>query len=185
MRSMSDDWEEFLLAPAKLDAPASGWLEYPSPQEQPAGSYSSELLQSLFGVEPLEVYVCGELNPGARTSSAWLRSDADVIALRGKIAALEEEQDRLREQLRRLEGKLDEILATPGEMDTVPVDPHTRWIQENLEMLRNHPDEWIALHPVRGILFHTADGDEFAGMLDGLSTDERDDVLAFHSSMYI
>jgi hypothetical protein len=175
------------------EAEMSGFFVVPGNHDLKSGySWSRvfELIQSRFGLEQPSYasWFPGLLSlqqPGARAETTSLRADTEVIALRGKIAALEDEQDRLRERLQRLEGKLDEILSTPGEMETVPVDPHTRWIQENLETLRNHPDEWIALHPVRGILFHTADGEAFAGMLDRLSADERDEVLAFHSSMYI
>jgi hypothetical protein len=196
MRSMSDDRVESLPALAEVDLSASDWPRHPSPQERQAGSYSIATVE-MAGVDQTENWhafveyvswlrvVSSRQHPGARAEMPLLRSDTEVAALRGKIVVLEGEQDRLREQLQRLEGKLDEFLATPAEMETVPVDPHTRWIQENFETLRQYPDEWIALHPVRGILFHMADGDEFAGMLDGLSADEREEVLAFHSSMYI
>lgn len=104
--------------------------------------------------------------------------------LRAEVAALREANRRLDGRVQLLERKLDALGSGPAGGDMVPVDPHTRWIAENMDTLRGYPDEWVALHPARGIVFHDTDDDGFAAMLDALSPGERDEILAFHTSMY-
>jgi hypothetical protein len=110
---------------------------------------------------------------------------SEIAELRAEHHRLWEEQQSLRSHIKRLEHKIDEMLAGPEDDDIVPVDPHTRWIEENMEELASHPGEWIALHSVHGILVHSVDGAEFSAMLKQIPPSERDEILVFHSSMYI
>jgi hypothetical protein len=197
MRASDDDLITSLLASGDPDAPGSEWSQYRLSHAPLRGEYSVStsdkafeigktlFMDSMHGVLPPSSPVSFWPPYTAHLETVSLPLRREIVALRNKIAALEEEQGRLREQLQRLEHRHDEIGPPLGETDAALIDPHTRWIEENLERLSSHPNEWIALHAVRGILFHTADGDEFSNMLDRLSPEERDDVLAFHSSMYV
>ncbi|WP_428263565.1 hypothetical protein [Haliangium sp.] len=104
-------------------------------------------------------------------------------ALRAEIRSLREEQRRLHERL----GELARIVHDGQfeDMAVVPMDPHTAWIQRNLETLAAYPNEWIALDEERGILFHSADADTFAAMIDALTEEELERVLAFNTVMYL
>lgn len=200
MRSLNEDLGQVLQAPGELDTGAKEWRRYGDLQMKP-DVYSFEavknteekaLLLERSSWERGDFAILFATRAAAGVEVTVPKARAENRALRSELAELREEHQRLREEqqslrgrIKRLEHRLDEMLSGPEDMETVPVDPHTRWIEDNLETLRSHPDEWIALHPVRGILFHSADGDEFASMLGGLTTDERDEVLAFHTSMYV
>lgn len=101
-----------------------------------------------------------------------------------KIAALEE-------RVRKLEAMLEQLPAEGGTADEEEVadealaQPEARWIRANRDQLRAHADSFIALDPEKGILVHSADGDEFAARLEQLSAEERGRVVLFHASMYL
>ena len=103
------------------------------------------------------------------------------------IAALQEEQTQLRMRLRTLESKLDEVLSLVQKdlLEEVPLDPYTRWIQDNLEQLRQYPDSWVALDPKRGVVFHAADGAEFDAWINALPDGLRTEYMILHTSMYV
>lgn len=62
-------------------------------------------------------------------------------------------------------------------------DPHLLWIEEHLDELRHYPATWVAIDPVRGIVVHAKDGDEFADKLAALPREERKRLLTFNTSM--
>lgn len=100
-----------------------------------------------------------------------------------ELARLRQEQSRLRILLQTLEHRLDEMLAMhDGE---APIDPYTRWLENNLDQLQQYPDEWVALDPQRGIVFHSADGDAFDAWLDELPADEDSRLMVLHTSTYV
>ena len=179
------DWKEYINSKTKDQEVMYSFEEVRNIEEQ-------VLLRQIpeWRIEQITFVLSGASAAGVEV--AIPRPRVDNLVLQGEIVSLREEQRRLREEhaglrqyVQHLERKLEVLLSVGGEMDTVPVDQHTRWIEANLEILRSYPDEWIALHSIRGILFHDADGEKFANMLDELSSVERDEVLAFHSSMYI
>lgn len=67
--------------------------------------------------------------------------------------------------------------------EMAPDDPHLRWIEEHLDELRRYPSTWVAIDPVRGIVVHAKDGDEFADKLAALPREERKRLLTFNTSM--
>lgn len=69
------------------------------------------------------------------------------------------------------------------EEEMAPDDPHLRWIEEHLDELRCYPSTWVAIDPVRGIVVHAKDGDEFADKLAALPSEERKRLLTFNTSM--
>lgn len=71
------------------------------------------------------------------------------------------------------------------EMETMPIDPHTQWIDANMNLMAQYPDEWIALHPVDGIVFHAADGDTFDRWADSLPTQDWYPLMILHTTDYL
>lgn len=65
----------------------------------------------------------------------------------------------------------------------VTPDPYTLWIEKNRDVLQELGNQWVALHPETGIVFH-ASSDDFDRWLDKLSDDERADLMILHTSMY-
>jgi hypothetical protein len=114
-------------------------------------------------------------------------------ALRSEIERLKEERRAdqaelhdLRRRIQELERKLDDLLVTHDvDPQEIPVDPHTRWIEDNLDELRKYPDAFVALDPDRGILAHATENGEFAAKLEALTPEERERVTLFHTSMYL
>ena len=86
------------------------------------------------------VFMLGQHHEATASSNG--NSDAD------QIAVLRQEQERLLHRIKRLENKLDELLSRSlgdDSLDEAPLDPYERWIQDNLEQLRQYPDSWVAL----------------------------------------
>lgn len=69
--------------------------------------------------------------------------------------------------------------------DEALAQPEARWIRAHRDQLRALADSFIALDPEKGILVHSADGDEFAAQLKQLSAEERGRVILFRASMYL
>jgi hypothetical protein len=123
--------------------------------------------------------------PGQPLSSPAVLS-AEVSALRREVAELKDEQRRSKEEAvrwaRALEQKIDELHGFNAR--EVPIDPHTAWIDANRMVLQEHPDMWVILDPDQGIVYGTKDEDALATKLASLSPEERDRVMAFHTSLY-
>jgi hypothetical protein len=97
----------------------------------------------------------------------------------GEIAAL---QDRVR----KLERQVAELLGRgPADEDQAAPDPHFAWIESHREELRAHPNEFVALDPERGIVFHSTDSETFATWIDDLAPEERERLMAFNTSMFV
>lgn len=136
--------------------------------------------------------------PGASPGRTEIGHDAaavtkELAALRHELAELREarlsdqrEIQDLRRRVQEAEERLDELLAMQDfDVEEAPVDPHARWIEQNLEELRRYPDMFVALDPERGILVHAAEQSEFAEKLKSLTPEENERVMLFHTSMYL
>jgi hypothetical protein len=86
-----------------------------------------------------------------------------------------------------LKQKLVELLAErrPADEEVAPPDPYFDWIEAHREELRAHPSAFVALDPEKGIVFHSTDNHEFEAWIEKLSPEERERLMAFHTSMFV
>lgn len=157
-----------------------------------------ELLLAAQGVTPAAqeggVGLTAGMSPESSRPGQGLVASVEALAsLRAEVAELREtrtstqrELRDMRERLQELERKFDDLLAMQDfDAEEVPVDPHKRWIERNLDELRKYPDMFVALDPDRGILVHASEQREFAAKLDALTPEENERVMLFHTSMYL
>lgn len=132
--------------------------------------------------DPYLGYNPPELTPSVST----VRLSAEVTALRRELVELKDEQRRSKEEharwVRAIEQKIDELHGFDAQ--EVRIDPHTAWINLNRLALQDYPDTWVILDPEQGIVFDSKDEDELATKLAALSPEERERVMAFHTSLY-
>jgi hypothetical protein len=107
--------------------------------------------------------------------------------------SLESEVLRLRKRVEHLETLVQSLLPTPPIPASRPIaaaDAHYRWIEQHPEMMRNHPDCFVAIDPTlgdNGLVVHDEDEAAFARQLLKLyETDPtaRERLLLTHTSAY-
>lgn len=112
------------------------------------------------------------------------------------------DRSALEAELRQLKGRvaqLEELLHAsapptsvpePPPPPAVPIQEYDRWIDQHVELLRQHADCFIAIDPTlgdQGLVIHEANGDAFNEQLDELYKSDptaRERVLLSHASMY-
>jgi hypothetical protein len=161
-----------------------GWEERPSPALEPS---AEERLQATWHwvtqhrVEGELVLI--QVEPTVHVLDSV--ETPELVAERARAAALEA-------RVRKLEQQVAELVAErrpthegdPHEGDPAP-DPHFAWIASHREELRAYPSGFVALDPEKGIVLHSTDDDDFAAQLEKLPSEERERLMAFHTSMFI
>ena len=93
-------------------------------------------------------------------------------------ARLKELADRIAylENCRLPEPEIDQLHAISN--------PHSLWIERNIDKIRALGDGWAVIHPEHGITFLCLAEDEFERHLDALGSKERLESLPIHTSTY-
>jgi hypothetical protein len=124
---------------------------------------------------------------------------AELAALRNEISRLKEEQRReladLRAQLQKVDRKLGDVNSPgPGhddqrddatKLDVYSPDPYRIWLKRNRELLKSHPNSFVAIDLDRGIILSTVDESEFVEKLRQMPDPERERLLTIHTSAYV
>lgn len=131
------------------------------------------------------------LPPGVSSSPLLVQPERrrpKRVATRDWIVDLVDEVRLLRARVEELEANSRRWrpVTSDDEGEKEPVeDPFGVWLEAHRHVLEQHPNEHIAIHPEHGIVFHSADDEEFGRWLEQPSEYDDDQVLVTHSSLYI
>jgi len=78
--------------------------------------------------------------------------------------------------------------GTPGALADAPSvggDAFDRWIESNYDELARHRDEFVAIHPRRGIVFSAPDDETFGRWVVELPEAEANEFLITHAGKYV
>lgn len=117
---------------------------------------------------------------------------AVVTSLQGEVCVLHElrKSDQqiiaaLAERVRQLEVELMPFLAEQEEAGEFVTNPHHRWIEGHMSMIREYPNQWVAIDPERGIVANGRNEDELAEKLDAMPDDVQAQLLAINTALYL
>lgn len=117
---------------------------------------------------------------------------AEMATMKAQIQELQEARsrdrrriDKLLERVRSLEIEVVELMAEREDGVESVTNAHQRWIEQHLEVLREHTNRWVAIDAERGIVAEADDGEALADKLDALPPEEQARLVLVDTAKYV